>query len=645
MASVTARAAILAALALPAVSNAAARGSCKIRPGLAGESMLLQTSEAKMLARASERPPLRIGLVQVDAQAAQCLQRSRLNPADLGTMVAGGLSAVVSSLPHFTAKPPRIGEGLNAMGQGLLWVVDPLRVHFNNTDTFQDFQREWLAFFDDIPEKVEGIQQQLDAYAEEGQPSVLMSAIGEILTSLSDGVVQFVPHATAQEVVKYVNAVSDILDAVGASWAGFQSGQTVQAVEDLYFALRVTVEGLVPESIRNDETYQIVIGALDGVVGDLSETALAYQRRMLEGNVCWKTQGARTRKRPHICPNDHSWDGQQFCIPHTSPMGLIGLEASVSRKSGGVDSSTSRKQRVADGAVLAECEQGSPWSEKIGHWCYAGCPDGMEQVALQCRTVCRGAYPADDGALLCGRSKEAIVEAIANIVGEVSSSAITAGFLIDSLVKDGVDTESLVKTIAAFGEMGKPFAHQNCPLDGTAVTPMPTAAPTGAPSTATPRPSRPLAPSTEASTAAPSTAASSATPTATTTTTTATSTTTTTTTTTATTTSSTAVSTTAPSTAISSTEASTAAPRMPTSAPPSVQPLGQCADFNSDDCLREFLNVDEGVHTLDAVCGRCSGEPGLQPLQTRCRMCCERCGGSPAEGPVVEASIEKITLG
>jgi len=66
--------------------------------------------------------------------------------------------------------------------------------------------------------------------------------------------------------------------------------------------------------------------------------------------------------------------------------------------------------------------------------------------------------------MMCGHSDEAIAGAIMNMVVQLSSSAVEAGLRIKNLVDHGVDTDALVKTIAAFTDMGKPFAYNNCPI-------------------------------------------------------------------------------------------------------------------------------------------------------------------------------------
>jgi hypothetical protein len=372
--------------------------------------------------------------------------------------------------------PPRIGEGLNVLGTKLLQAVDePIRQHFNDTAAYSAFAAEWMAFFEEAPETVAGIQGNFTTFNEEGRPEALVAGISNILTALSDGVMRFVPSETAQEIVKYVDAIADLLMATGNAWTGFESGQTPQAIEDLYFGLRATLDQLIPSDIQTNETYQVIIGTLDGVVGGLSETVLAFERQVLEGSVCWKVQQPRQRRRPSVCPEGFHWNGEQFCIPEATSTVLLqagrrsieDLEVTTKDKRHNMDRSAGRKQQVPNGARLAVCVEGSEFPEQGGHWCYARCPNGMVSHGMQCKTQCRGNFPADDGAMMCGHNSGVIAEAITNMIVSVGHGLISTGLSIADMREHGVDTNSMVRTINAFVDMGKPFAYQTCPMNAS----------------------------------------------------------------------------------------------------------------------------------------------------------------------------------
>jgi len=452
-------------------------GAGRALPALQADSCLLaRSTELRLRERAALSPPARLQLLRADAQIAQCLQRRRADPTQIAATVQQGLSAVMGAVKHFMMQPPEVEQGLDVLGKGLLEAIsEPIREQYSNATAYAAFEQEWMGFFETAVSTTPAVQGNITLFQEEGRPDAVIMAISDILWLLSEGVVRFVPHETAQEVAKYVDAVGDLLGAVGASWEGFGSGQEAQAIEDLYFALRGVLDQVLPEDLRNDETYKLVIGTLDGVIYSLSETVLDFQRQIVEGTVCWKVQEARTKRRPNVCPEGFYWNGEQLCLPKPTqePEELLqeahragtagGLERAVAGK---VDGSASGKQPIPDGAMVALCEETGNYTEKIGHWCYAACPAGMASVGLQCKTQCQGEFPADDGAMMCGHNPGVLAEAVMNMVIGVATGAINSGLLIASMAKDGVDTDSLVNTIQAFVNMGKPFAYQTCPLPG-----------------------------------------------------------------------------------------------------------------------------------------------------------------------------------
>merc|ERR1719262_2087131 len=282
----------------------------------ASENMLLQTMELKMKARAAQQIPAKLQLVQADAHIAQCLQKRRADPNEIAATVQKGLSAVMQAVKHFMKQPAEVEKGLDVMGRELLEAVSgPIRQHYSDSEAYASFEEEWMKFFDQAAITAPSVQGNITLFQEEGRPEAVVSAISDILTLLSDGIVKFVPSETAQEVARYVDAVSDLLGAVGDSWSGFENGQEAQAIENLYFALRGVLDQVLPEDLRNDETYKLIIGTLDEVIYNLSETVADFQRQIVEGAVCWKVQEARKKKRPSVCPEGFYWNGEQFCLP------------------------------------------------------------------------------------------------------------------------------------------------------------------------------------------------------------------------------------------------------------------------------------------------------------------------------------------
>jgi hypothetical protein len=140
------------------------------------------------------------------------------------------------------------------------------------------------------------------------------------------------------------------------------------------------------------------------------------------------------------------------------------LEATTTNKMV-MDGSTSSKVQTPRGAIMAHCVEGSNFSEKIGHWCYSDCPHGMEiHGGLQCITQCRGGFPADDGAMMCGTNPGVLATAILNMAVSVGHGIAHGGLSISDMDANGVDTDSLLSTIQAFINMGRAFSYRTCPI-------------------------------------------------------------------------------------------------------------------------------------------------------------------------------------
>lgn len=473
------RAAVAGLLVSAAAAGGASRGLCR-------DQLLVQTaigSESKMRARAAQRPPARSALLQMDGRIAQSLRWWSSDPRRVAASVSKGVEGASSAVEQFAED--KVEDGLNSLGSSLLEAVsEPVKQTHNDSLAHKEFEEEWMRFFGGAAASLPGVRGNITLFQESGSPEAAIAAMSKVLAALGDGVVELVPPETAQEVVKYVDAISDVLGALGTSWVGFDGGQeTTQAVEDLYFGLRSAMDRVLPEKLRTDDVYRLAIGALDGVMHNLSEIVLAFRRDILERAVCWKVQRSRRRTRPSACPEGFHWDGVHLCLPlpHGAPEASGALDAGVARKAAPVDSTAGGKQPIPDGARAALCKEGGEHAEKMGAWCYAACPEGTVPAGLRCKTLCQGEFPADDGAAMCGQSRTVLTAAVMNIVFGVTQGAINSGVLIASMVKDGVDAEPLARTIGAFVDMGKRFAFQQCPLPGDSR--QNTSAPTETPTT------------------------------------------------------------------------------------------------------------------------------------------------------------------
>merc|ERR1719356_536867 len=120
--------------------------------------------------------------------------------------------------------------------------------------------------------------------------------------------------------------------------------------------MRGVLDTVLPEELRNDDTYTMVIGVLDTVIDKLTETVAEFQKQIVEGAVCWKGTQKRKKQRPNVCQDGFYWGGEAFCLPAPTkgpaPERRAAVEDTVSRKLSS-DGAAQGKAKLPDGAMIA----------------------------------------------------------------------------------------------------------------------------------------------------------------------------------------------------------------------------------------------------------------------------------------------------
>lgn len=243
-----------------------------------------------------------------------------------------------------------------------------------------------------------------------------------------------------------------MVDAAGESWDAFARGETVEGIESAYKGLRIALDAVMPMHIRTDNIYNSIITTLDSVVGNLSETVLAYERRILESQVCWRKVDHREKQRPQKCVDDYIYDGQSMCYPRSS-LAQTGTSRSLENATQGKGESKP--------PVPAQCKDEYP--DKYGHWCYKPCLSGFIDEDTTCKSKCMGNFSAETPAM-CGRDPGILMKAITEMVTVVINSAFELAAHIIQMKENGVEPETLLATVNVFIDMGKPFANPICPV-------------------------------------------------------------------------------------------------------------------------------------------------------------------------------------
>eukprot|EP00929_Paragymnodinium_shiwhaense_P003696 TRINITY_DN1042_c1_g2_i1.p1 TRINITY_DN1042_c1_g2~~TRINITY_DN1042_c1_g2_i1.p1 ORF type:complete len:770 (+),score=130.45 TRINITY_DN1042_c1_g2_i1:76-2385(+) len=303
--------------------NVAVRAVASAADDLAGESLYLLSEEANRTAHAVTQ----LSALQLrDQHLANHIRVFSRDASNVARVIQQGITALIEAVMKFTASPPQVADGIVGLGTQLLKCVELLLPDAETSGKqFLDFKAAWNSAFERIPGAAESIQADIELYIRDGDTPVLIRAIGSIIAEAGALVVSFLPAMTAVEVNKYLNAVVEAFETMGLSWAEFAAGRTVEGIEAIYWGLRSITDSLMPDSIKNNEVYNTIIGALDLVLGNLSKHILEYERRILESNVCWRTEKNRERQRPSQCPDRYVWDGQAECYPTMTASSLIGL--------------------------------------------------------------------------------------------------------------------------------------------------------------------------------------------------------------------------------------------------------------------------------------------------------------------------------
>lgn len=488
---------------------AVARPAARIMQGTAlmqVSTEVAKSAEARLLARAAAQ--------KRSAATAAVASKSMLRrgATDVAAALQKGLEAIRSSLQSFQAETPDIPGGISTLGTALMECIDLVITEEakESWDAYPAFREAWQKAFKELPETAASIREDLEKFTAEGQLSHLISAVSQILEGASDTVLNLVPGGLGRDISQYLEALKNAFGSVGEALVAFEEGNTLGGVEAVYFGLRNASETIIPESLRDNEVYSVVVGTLDNVVSGLSEDIIEYKNRLAGQDACWKQTQSRRKTHPSVCPERFHWDGERHCYPEEErecwqapPECVANFEYDGKRYSNCTDAkhkqpwcahhavyqwrkwSNCEKVPCSGGAALlaadldksvwgklpkgvipAKCDDSdtSEFREKHDGWCYADCADGYEAFSTKCKTLCQGAYPAAaDRAGLCGRNQDVLNRVMTEMALRSANSAISLAFGLSRMHDEGVDAEKLGHTFQILIDAGKPFALRKCP--------------------------------------------------------------------------------------------------------------------------------------------------------------------------------------
>jgi hypothetical protein len=268
-----------------------------------------------------------------------------------------GINAILAAVVHFSADPPQIAVGISELGVKLFESLEVmLSEEHRSSQEFQAIRTQWLQAFEAIPDTTESVKKDLNLFVEDGDTKALVRAVITIVNEAGQLVGVSLP-AAGDEVTKYLNAISEAFEAIGDGWGEFFLGNTIQGIEGMYGGLKLVAQSILPADVQNSEAFDNFVGKMDDVVSMLTNTVLDYERRILEANVCWRSEHSRIRQRPRVCEDGYRWDGQQSCTK------LSSLLSETSSRSTYLDMTLSAKGGGEAGATPAHCDEASEFNE------------------------------------------------------------------------------------------------------------------------------------------------------------------------------------------------------------------------------------------------------------------------------------------
>mmetsp|Transcript_5290 Transcript_5290/g.11985 ORF Transcript_5290/g.11985 Transcript_5290/m.11985 type:complete len:582 (-) Transcript_5290:231-1976(-) len=241
---------------------------------------------------------------------AATMARTDVMDADVGRAFLHGIEAWSKSSELFTQDPPDIEGGLEVLHRDLWQIVEIVVPESEQgTQRFQEGEKAFHHLFQAAKQGIE-LRKDILTFAREGDTEALVSGMGRILQEVTELSEDYFPGAT-----KYLHALRDFSDGVGEGWTMYGSGNVDGALVKIWDSLKIAVDELVPDDVQNQQTYQLVMGTVDGVVGEMSRHILEYQRAIQSSKLCYKRTVHREQVRPRQCQEGFAWDQGHLCWP------------------------------------------------------------------------------------------------------------------------------------------------------------------------------------------------------------------------------------------------------------------------------------------------------------------------------------------
>jgi len=293
-----------------------------------------------------------------------------------------------------------------------------------------------------------------------------------------------------------------MVTTVGEALHEFEKGDVPASIETVYLGLRSVATSMLPKDKQDDAAFTFIVGALDRLVGGLSQDLIDFKKKQMDKTVCWKESKRRGWTKPSHCSDGYAWDHDTHCWPeecwkpsakcvskfeyhgqqydscsindHHKPwcskakkhMPWSGWDECARTPCEHLPSLAQQgaaawRWRRTNGTVPAHCDPSSKFLEMTAGWCYEKCPQGFEPDEGRCWTTCTGGVGAD-WPLMCGRDEGVLKSAATEMASCVLRAATVATMIVKQAQENGAGATTINATIDMFMKLGKPFSYATC---------------------------------------------------------------------------------------------------------------------------------------------------------------------------------------
>lgn len=374
---------------------------------------------------------------------------------------------------------PDISGGVSKIAIGLFECVEMLLPdEAKKSEYFPRFKTAWMETLAEAKTVETHITKWVKLYQQDAKPKYILNIVQYCVQEALTIIERFLPAKTAGEVVNYFKTINDVTDGVVDAWQAFVDGNAVGGLESTYDAIKLGLDAVLPDEIKNNEVYSTIMETLETQISNLNDYVLSFKRKLMEAKMCWRDERVRNANFPDTCGSP-AWPGYYYaghgkCRQESSLLQLEDVARNVDAASSVKRAAPAPTPPVFKDERTALCDE--DLMEPIGDKCFEQCPDGYQktQNGKKCITTCVGNFSfAEDkdgypDGLMCGRSPQMIQMTKVEMLTAVVSAVLNIGSLIQQCIAEGrVSAKALEGILEGAVKLAVAFVFPGCPVQET----------------------------------------------------------------------------------------------------------------------------------------------------------------------------------